>query len=124
MAGSRFALLLTAWLGIGAAPLPANDTSVAPDGMLATADEQTKKELVAAVRQLRIDQEILEKAEKAWQRGLFPEAFLLNAQRNVSQSQEAVVRVVKTLRLRGMSTADIQVLQREAEKQAKQSRAK
>jgi len=110
--------LLTLCLGCsaGLSPLLANDTSAVLEGNLATADEHTKRELVDGLIQLKVDKEILEKAERAWACGCLPEVFLLNAQRNVTKSQDAVARTVKTLQLRGMPTTDIQALHQEADK--------
>jgi hypothetical protein len=77
--------------------------------------DRTKQHLIDTLVQLRLDKEIVEKAERAFPRGL-PEVFVLNARRNVESSQDAVSRAVKALRERGMPASDIQALHQEADK--------
>jgi hypothetical protein len=126
MRGTVLCGLLTLCLefGAGLSPLLANDTSVVPEGNLATTDEHAKRELIDVLIHLKLDKEILEKAAMAWARGCLPEVFLLNAQRNVTKSQDGVARAVKTLRLQGMPTTEIQALHQEADRIANRKRDK
>jgi len=74
-----------------------------------------KNDLIDALVQLKLDQEILERAEKAHLAGAIPEVFLLNARRNVESDQNAISRSVNTLRTWDVPEADIQAVYKEAE---------
>jgi membrane fusion protein, heavy metal efflux system len=73
-----------------------------------------KNNLIDALCQLRLDEEILEKAEKAFRTGALPEVFLLNAQRNVEADRNAERRAVNTLKTWDIPPADIQAVYDEA----------
>jgi cobalt-zinc-cadmium efflux system membrane fusion protein len=72
-----------------------------------------KNDLVDAIYQLKLDEEILKHAEEKAE--AVPEVFLLNARRNVQGDINAVNRAVNTLKTWGIPEADIQAVRDEAE---------
>lgn len=74
-----------------------------------------KNDLVDALCQLKLDQEILERSEAAFLKGAIPEVFLLNARRNVEGDKNAIVRAVNTLRTWDIPEKDIDAMYKEAE---------
>jgi cobalt-zinc-cadmium efflux system membrane fusion protein len=72
-----------------------------------------KSDLVDAIYQLQLDEEILKRAEAKAE--AVPEVFLLNARRNVQGDINAINRAVNTLRTWGIPEADIQAVRDEAE---------
>jgi len=73
-----------------------------------------KNNLIDALCQLRLDEEILEKAEKAFLSGALPEVFLLNARRNVEADRNAERRAVNTLKTWDIPEADVKAVYDEA----------
>jgi len=71
-----------------------------------------KNDLIDAMYQLHLDQEILKKAEA--HADAVPQVFLWNAQRQVAGDQNNVNRALATLRSWGISEEDIQAVQKEA----------
>jgi cobalt-zinc-cadmium efflux system membrane fusion protein len=85
-------------------------------GVFYSADVGNKKnDLIDALVQLKLDQDILDRAEKAFLTGALPEVFLLNARRNVQSDQNAIERAVSNLRTWDIPEEDIQAVYREAE---------
>jgi cobalt-zinc-cadmium efflux system membrane fusion protein len=80
---------------------------------------QKKADLFDALVQLRLDEAILERAEKA--RDAVPEVFLLNARRSVQADRSAVNRAVNTLKALGAPQADIDAVSQEAEAAGKRT---
>jgi cobalt-zinc-cadmium efflux system membrane fusion protein len=78
---------------------------------------QKKNDLLDALVQLRLDEAILERAEKA--AGTVTEAFLLNARRTVQADRNAVNRAQNTLKAWGIPQEDIAAVSREAEEVGK-----
>jgi cobalt-zinc-cadmium efflux system membrane fusion protein len=77
-------------------------------------DVGTKKnDLIDAIYQLKLDQEILKAAEAKAQ--FVPDVFLWNARRNVQGDINTINRAVSTLRTWGIPEADIQAVRDEAE---------
>jgi cobalt-zinc-cadmium efflux system membrane fusion protein len=74
---------------------------------------QKKDDLLDALVRLRLDETILEKAEKATD--AVPEVFRLNARRNVEADLNAVNRALNTLKTWGIPQEDIDAVSREAE---------
>jgi len=72
-----------------------------------------KNNLIDGLYQLKLDQEILKKAEARPE--VVPEVFLLNARRNVQGDINAVNRAVSTLKTWGIPEQDIQAARDEAE---------
>jgi cobalt-zinc-cadmium efflux system membrane fusion protein len=66
-----------------------------------------KNDLIDALSQRYLDEEILEKAEKAFRTGALPEIFMLNAQRNVEADRNAERRAVNNLRTWDIPEAEI-----------------
>jgi cobalt-zinc-cadmium efflux system membrane fusion protein len=73
-----------------------------------------KNDLIDAIYQLKLDEEILKAAEA--KREVVPEVFLWNARRNVQGDVNAVNRAVSTLGTWGIPEEDIQAVRDEAEK--------
>jgi cobalt-zinc-cadmium efflux system membrane fusion protein len=73
-----------------------------------------KNDLIDALVQLKLDQEILDRAEKASESGAVADVTLLNARRNVEADRNAVARAENTLRLWGIDDQDIQAVRTEA----------
>jgi cobalt-zinc-cadmium efflux system membrane fusion protein len=71
-----------------------------------------KNDLFEAVVQLRLDQIILDRAEKAG--GSLPEIYLWNARRNVDTDRSAVRRAKNTLKTWNIDDADINAVEKEA----------
>jgi cobalt-zinc-cadmium efflux system membrane fusion protein len=78
---------------------------------------QKKNDLLDALVQLRLDEAILERAEKA--ADAVPEVFLLNARRTVQADRSAVNRAVNTLKVLGVPQEDIDAVAREADEVGK-----
>jgi cobalt-zinc-cadmium efflux system membrane fusion protein len=72
-----------------------------------------KNDLVDATYQLKLDEEILQRAEAKAE--AVPEVFLLNARRNVQGDINAIQRALSTLKTWGIPEADIQAVRDEAE---------
>jgi cobalt-zinc-cadmium efflux system membrane fusion protein len=72
-----------------------------------------KNDLIDALVQLRLDQDILDRAEK--NREAVPEVFLLNARRNVQADRNAEARARNTLKTWGIPDEDIKAVEKEAE---------
>jgi cobalt-zinc-cadmium efflux system membrane fusion protein len=72
-----------------------------------------KNDLVDAIYQLKLDEEILKRAEAASQ--AVPEVFILNYRRNVQGDRNAINRAVNTLTTWGIPKEDIQAVRDEAE---------
>jgi cobalt-zinc-cadmium efflux system membrane fusion protein len=72
-----------------------------------------KNDLIDAVYQLKLDEEILKKAEAKAE--AVPEVFLLNARRAVQGDVNTINRAVSTLKTWGILEADIQAVRDEAE---------
>jgi hypothetical protein len=70
-----------------------------------------RQDLIDALCQLLIDQEILEKAEKAFQAGM-PEVFLLNARHSRVGDENYVIRAVNSLRTGSVPRKDIETMSR------------
>jgi len=84
-------------------------------GVFYSVDVGSKKnDLIDALCQLRLDEEILEKAEKAFLSGALPEVFLLNARRNVEADRNAERRAVNTLKTWDIPEEDIKSVYEEA----------
>jgi cobalt-zinc-cadmium efflux system membrane fusion protein len=78
-------------------------------------DVGTKKnDLIDALVQLKLDLDILDRAEKAASSGAVPEVFLLTARRNVEGDRNNVARAENILRLWGIEEKDIQAVRDEA----------
>jgi cobalt-zinc-cadmium efflux system membrane fusion protein len=74
-----------------------------------------KNDLIDALYQLKLDEEILHLAEKAAQSGAVPEVFMLNAKRNVEGDRNAIARALSNLRTWDIPDKDIQAVYKEAE---------
>jgi cobalt-zinc-cadmium efflux system membrane fusion protein len=86
-------------------------------GVFYSVDVGSKKnDLFDAVLQLKLDREILDRAESA--RGSVPEAFILNARRNVQGDYNAINRAESTLRAWNVPESDIRAVRKEAEQAA------
>ena len=73
-----------------------------------------KNDLYDAIVQLKLDEEILARAEAG--RGNVPEIFILNAKRAVLGDRNAIVRAENTLRAWSIAQEEINEVKREAEK--------
>jgi membrane fusion protein, heavy metal efflux system len=73
-----------------------------------------KNDLVEAIYQLKLDEEILKRAEQS--AAAVPEVFLLNARRSVQGDINAINRAVNTLETWGIPEENIQAVRDEAEK--------
>jgi RND family efflux transporter MFP subunit len=73
-----------------------------------------KGELLDRLVQLRLDEQILERAEKAYAEGAVPEAFVLNARRTVQAGRNAIARRRRILLAAGIDAAEIKALEDEA----------
>jgi cobalt-zinc-cadmium efflux system membrane fusion protein len=78
-----------------------------------------KNDLIDALVQLRLDQQILERAEKAYRTGAVPEVFLLNSRRNVEGDHNAIARAENTLRTWDIPEEDLDAVRKEAEEISK-----
>jgi cobalt-zinc-cadmium efflux system membrane fusion protein len=72
-----------------------------------------KNDLIDAIYQLKLDEEILKAAEAKAE--AVPEVFLWNARRNVQGDNNALNRAVNTLKTWGISETDLQAVRDEAE---------
>ncbi len=79
-----------------------------------------KNDLIDAICQLKLDQEILDRAEAS--RAALPEVFLLNAMRNVAGDKNSINRAVKNLETWNVPPEDIQAVRDEAEELSKQQK--
>jgi cobalt-zinc-cadmium efflux system membrane fusion protein len=83
-------------------------------GVFYSVDVGSKKnDLYDGLVQLKLDEEILDRAEKA--RGTVPEIFILNAKRSVLGDRNAITRAENTLRAWGIPQEDIDAIHKEAE---------
>jgi len=78
-----------------------------------------KSDLTDAISQRYLDEEILEKAHKAFLSGALPEVFMLNAQRNVEADRGLETRAVNHLRTWDIPEAEIQACYDEARRLSK-----
>lgn len=78
---------------------------------------QKKNDLVDALYQLNLDEQILSRAMQKQE--AVPEIFLLNAKRNVEGDRNAIARALSNLRTWDVPEADIQAVHKEAEEIAK-----
>jgi cobalt-zinc-cadmium efflux system membrane fusion protein len=78
-----------------------------------------KNDLIDALYQLKLDEEILRLAEKAAASGAVPEVFMLNAKRNVEGDRNAIARALSNLRTWEVSDEDIKAVYKEADEIAK-----
>lgn len=76
-----------------------------------------KNDLIDAICQLKLDQQILERAQKA--PGAVPEVFVLNAMRAVAGDVNTINRAVKNLETWNVPKEDIQAVRDEAEELSK-----
>jgi membrane fusion protein, heavy metal efflux system len=76
-----------------------------------------KNDLADAIYQLKLDEEILKRAEQS--AAAVPEVFLLNARRQVLGDVNAIDRAVRTLETWGIPQDDIQAVRDEAERSKK-----
>jgi cobalt-zinc-cadmium efflux system membrane fusion protein len=74
-----------------------------------------KNDLIDAIYQLKLDQEILDRAEKSASSGVLSDVFVLNARRAVQGDVNAVSRALSTLRAWGIAEEDIKAVRDEAE---------
>lgn len=82
--------------------------------VLYSADVGAKKnDLIDALVQLKLDEEIYERAKKA--DGSVPEVFILNARRNVEADRNTVARALNTLKAWNIPEEDIQAVYQEVE---------
>jgi cobalt-zinc-cadmium efflux system membrane fusion protein len=72
-----------------------------------------KNDLVDALVQLKLDQEILERAEKV--NGSLPDVFILSARRNVESDRNAIARAISSLKVWNIPEKDIQAVHKEAD---------
>jgi cobalt-zinc-cadmium efflux system membrane fusion protein len=83
-------------------------------GVFYSVDVGSKKnDLVDALLQLKLDQQILDRAEKVT--GAVSEVFLLNARRNVESDRNAIARALSNLKTWNVPDEDIQAVYKEAE---------
>jgi cobalt-zinc-cadmium efflux system membrane fusion protein len=80
---------------------------------------QKKNDLIDALIMLRLDQDLLERAEKAAATGAVPEVFVRNAERNVRADHNNIERALNTLKTWGIPEEDIQAVYDEAEQALK-----
>jgi cobalt-zinc-cadmium efflux system membrane fusion protein len=74
---------------------------------------QKKNDLIDALVQLKLDEEILERAQKAAH--ALPEVALLTYRRNVESDRNAIYRALNTLRIWGIPKEDIDAVYKEAD---------
>jgi cobalt-zinc-cadmium efflux system membrane fusion protein len=74
---------------------------------------QKKNDLIDALVQLKLDEEVLSRAEK-WSAAV-PEVFVLNALRNMEGDRNAIARALNTLKIWGIPQEDIDAVYKEAE---------
>lgn len=78
-----------------------------------------KMDLINAICQLKLDQEIYERATSPEARGAIPEVQILNAWRNVAGDITAINKAVKTLETWNILPEDIQAVRKEGEELSK-----
>jgi cobalt-zinc-cadmium efflux system membrane fusion protein len=84
-------------------------------GVFYSVDVANKKnDLIDALYQLKLDEDIFRLAEKAAQSGAVPEVFMLNAKRNVEGDRNAIARALSNLRTWDILEEDIQAVYKEA----------
>jgi cobalt-zinc-cadmium efflux system membrane fusion protein len=88
--------------------------------LLSAGVAEKKTDLLDALVRLRLDETLLERAEKA--KDAVPETFLLDARRRVQADRNAVNRAVNTLRAWGIPQEDIDAVAAEAEEAGKGKR--
>jgi cobalt-zinc-cadmium efflux system membrane fusion protein len=81
---------------------------------------QKKNELFDAVIQLKLDEMILERAEKA--AGAVPEVFILNAKKSVLSNLNTVTRTQNSLKIWGVTDSEIEAVRREAREAAEKAK--
>jgi cobalt-zinc-cadmium efflux system membrane fusion protein len=87
-------------------------------GVFYSVDVGSKKnDLIDALVQLKLDEEILDRAEKASH--AVPEVFLLNARRNVEGDRNSIARALNTLKTWNIPADDIKAVYDEAEQISK-----
>jgi cobalt-zinc-cadmium efflux system membrane fusion protein len=83
-------------------------------GVFYSVDVGSKKnDLVDALLQLKLDEEILDRAEKV--KNALADVFLLNARRNVEGDRNAIARALSNLRVWNIPEEDIQAVYKESE---------
>jgi cobalt-zinc-cadmium efflux system membrane fusion protein len=86
-------------------------------GVFFSVDVGSKKnDLLDALVQLKLDQKILDRAERASKTGAIPEVFLLNAVRAVQGDRNAISRALNNLKVWNIPQEDIDALHTEAKK--------
>lgn len=78
-----------------------------------------KNDLVDALVQLRLDQQLLDKIEELYKSGATTEVMLLNARRNVEVDRNGIARAQNALRIWNIPEADIAEVHKEAEEISK-----
>jgi cobalt-zinc-cadmium efflux system membrane fusion protein len=73
-----------------------------------------KNDLIDALVQEKLDEEILERGEKAAKSGAFPEILLLTARRNLESDRNAISRALSMLRVWNVPEDDIEAVYKEA----------
>jgi cobalt-zinc-cadmium efflux system membrane fusion protein len=87
-------------------------------GVFYSVDVGSKKnDLIDALVQLRLDQDILDRAIKKQE--AVPEVFILSARRNVEADRNAIARAVNTLKTWGIPDEDVQAVYEEADQISK-----
>jgi cobalt-zinc-cadmium efflux system membrane fusion protein len=80
---------------------------------------QKKNDLVDALYQLKLDERILEKAQKPYKEGAIPEVLMASFERNVNGDRNAIARALSNLRTWDIPEADIAAVYQESEEIAK-----
>src|SRR5262249_16376666 len=84
-------------------------------GVFYSVDVGSKKnDLIDALVQEKLDEEILERAEMAGRAGAVPEGVLLNARRNLEADRNAISRALNMLRVWNIPEEDIEAVYKEA----------
>jgi cobalt-zinc-cadmium efflux system membrane fusion protein len=84
-------------------------------GVFYSVDVGSKKnDLIDALVQEKLDEEVLERAEMAGRAGAVPEVFLLNARRNLESDRNAISRALNMLRVWNIPEEDIEAVYKEA----------
>jgi cobalt-zinc-cadmium efflux system membrane fusion protein len=78
---------------------------------------QKKNDLIDALVQLKLDEEVYNRAEKA--AAAVPEVFILNALRNMETDRNSIARALNTLKIWGIPQEDIDAVYKEAEEISK-----
>jgi cobalt-zinc-cadmium efflux system membrane fusion protein len=75
---------------------------------------EKKSELVNALSQLRLDEEIVDRLREAYEKNVIPQRTLREAEQKVEADRIAVVRAERTLRSWRLTEAEIDVIRQEA----------